>query len=493
MTDASHLPGTPGTPDLSGLPGGSRRHETHPAAVHPTSVHPTSEDRAAVVGAGPAGSLLAVLLARRGHPVDVYDMRPDPRDGKGDGEGRSINLGLSARGIRALRHVGLWNALGDRLVPMRGRMIHRPGRPAAFQAYGTDPGEILYSVRRDELTTLLVESAAAHEGVRHLFGVRCAGVDRESGELTLADVTTGETREARADFVVGADGAFSAVRTAMQRGLAADYRQEFLEWGYKELTIPAAPGGGSRVPLEALHVWPGENALIVAHPNVDGSLTATLFLPHSGTPGFAELAGERDVTRFFRRTFPGVVDLVPDLAAQYAANPVGNLVTIRTSRWRHTDRVVLAGDAAHAVYPFYGQGMNSALEDCLVLDGCLARHPGDRAAAFEEYQRLRKPHTDILADLSERNFADLRDGTRSPLRLARRQADLALNRAFPALWRPLYTMVSHTDMPYGEALRRAHRQDRVLRWSGAGLAAGLAAGAALAAVRIGSSPRRTAP
>ncbi|MFF3437427.1 FAD-dependent oxidoreductase [Streptosporangium sp. NPDC002721] len=457
--------------------------------------HPALEDRAAVVGAGPAGSLLAILLARRGHPVDVYDMRPDPRDGKGDGEGRSINLGLSARGIRALRHVGLWNALGDRLVPMRGRMIHRPGRPAAFQAYGTDPREILYSVDRDELTTLLVESAAGHEGVRHLFGVRCAGVDRESGTLTLADTITGETREARADFVVGADGAFSAVRAAMQRGLTADYRQEFLEWGYKELTIPAAPGGGSRVPLEALHVWPGENALIVAHPNVDGSLTATLFLPHSGVPGapgFAELAGERDVTDFFLRVFPGVLDLVPDLAAQYAANPVGNLVTIRTSRWRHGDRVVLAGDAAHAVYPFYGQGMNSSLEDCLVLDGCLARHPRDRAAAFEEYQRLRKPHTDILADLSERNFADLRDGTRSPLSLARRQADLALNRAFPDLWKPLYTMVSHTDMPYGEALRRARRQDRVLRWSGAALAAG-AVGAALAAVRIGTSPRRTAP
>ncbi|MFI6509268.1 FAD-dependent oxidoreductase [Streptosporangium sp. NPDC050855] len=447
--------------------------------------------RAAIVGAGPAGSLLAILLARRGHRVDVYDLRPDPRDGKGDGEGRSINLGLSARGIRALRHVGLWETLRDRLVPMRGRVVHRPDGQAVFQAYGTDPAQILYSVDRDELTTLLVERAAAHEGVRHVFGVRCAGVDRENAGLTLTDAVTGEARGARADFVVGADGAFSAVRAAMQRGLPTGYRQDFLEWGYKELTIPAAPGGGPRVPLEALHVWPGDGALIVAHPNVDASLTATLFLPHTGVPGapgFDGLTGERDAVRFLGRVFPGFADLVPDLAAQYAAAPVGNLVTIRTSRWRHAGRVVLVGDAAHAVYPFYGQGMNSALEDCLVLDDCLARHPGDRAAAFGAYQRLRRPHTDILADLSERNFADLRDGTRSPLRLARRQADLALNRIFPTLWRPLYTMVSHTDMPYGEALRRARHQDRVLRWSGAALATG----AALAAVKL-TSARRTSP
>ncbi|GAA3042279.1 NAD(P)/FAD-dependent oxidoreductase [Streptosporangium longisporum] len=447
--------------------------------------------RAAIVGAGPAGSLLAILLARRGHRVDVYDLRPDPRDGKGDGEGRSINLGLSARGIRALRRVGLWETLRDRLVPMRGRVVHRPDGSAVFQAYGTDPAQILYSVDRDELTTLLVERAAAHEGVRHVFGVRCTGLDRENAGLTLADTVTGQARGVRADFVVGADGAFSAVRAAMQRGLPTDHRQDFLEWGYKELTIPAAPGGGPRVPLEALHVWPGDGALIVAHPNVDASLTATLFLPRTGVPGapgFDDLTGGRDAVRFLGRVFPGFADLVPDLAAQYAAGPVGTLVTIRTSRWRHAGRVVLVGDAAHAVYPFYGQGMNAALEDCLVLDDCLARHPGDRAAAFGAYQRLRRPHTDILADLSERNFADLRDGTRSPLRLARRQADLALNRIFPTLWRPLYTMVSHTDMPYGEALRRARHQDRVLRWSGAALAAGVA----LAAVKL-TSARRTSP
>ncbi|GIH97686.1 FAD-dependent oxidoreductase [Planobispora siamensis] len=424
--------------------------------------HP--QDPVAIVGAGLAGTLLAILLAERGLRVEVYERRADPRTGPA-GEGRSVNLGVSARGIRALRRIGLWTSLSDLTVPMRGRVVHRPGGARLFQPYGRDPQEILHSIRRNELNARLVERAAAHPGIGLFFGARCVGLDPDQGLLSVTEA--GLTRRVRASFVVGADGAFSTVRRLVQHGRPVDYRQEFLAWGYKELTIPPGAGGRSRVPPQALNLWPARQGLIVAHPNVDASHTATLFLPHRGEPGFTTLAGNETVTAFFTERFPGFAAIVPDLTEQYASRPVGHLVTVGTSAWHHRDRVVLVGDAAHAVYPFYGQGMNSSLEDCLVLDECLDRHPRDRAAAFADYQRRRKPHTDVLAALSAENFAELRDGTRSPLRLARSRIDHALHRLFPAAWAPLHTMVSHTTLPYGEALRRARHQDRMLRWAGA--------------------------
>ncbi|MFD0890711.1 FAD-dependent oxidoreductase, partial [Streptosporangium algeriense] len=267
----------------------------------------------------------------------------------------------------------------------------------------------------------------------------------------------GEEVGAAGDAVIGADGVFSRVRAHMQHGLRADLHQEFLEWGYKELTIPAADDGSPRTRLEALHVWPGEDALIVAHPNRDNSLTGTLFLPFER---FGEIT---DPEAFLAGRFPDTRELMPYLAKEYAEHPVGHLVSIRTSPWHHRDRVALIGDACHAVYPFYGQGMNSALEDCTVLDRCLGDHPDDLEAAFAAYQRLRKPHTDVLDELSKQNFVELRDRLRSPLHLARKKADLLLARLFPGRWVPLYTMVSHTTIPYADALARARRQDALLR------------------------------
>ncbi|GIH27165.1 kynurenine 3-monooxygenase [Acrocarpospora phusangensis] len=414
---------------------------------------PDQLNHVAIVGAGLAGSLMAIYLAKRGHRVEVFERRGDPRRGSA-GEGRSINLGLSARGIRALRLAGLWEDVRPHTVPMRGRYVHpRDGEPF-FQPYGQDPTEILYSIRRDTLARVLVEQAAP--GVRFHFDAPCTGIERDVPALTV----TGHGR-VTPDYIVGADGAFSTVRQETHRGLPADFRQDFLDWGYKELHLPTTDR------LEALHVWPGERGLMVAHPNVDGSLTCTLFMP------YAELAALSDVAGFFRRNFPSAA--IPYVSAQFAANPVGHLVSVRTSHWHHADRVVLIGDACHAVYPFYGQGMNSAFEDCVVLDGCLADHPADRAAAFAAYQRARKPHTDVLADLSEDNFLELRDRLRSPLHRARKRLDTLLSRAFPGHWRPLYTMISHTAMPYGDALDRARAQDRlVLRAGLAGLVAGAA-------------------
>lgn len=430
-----------------------------------------------VVGAGLAGSLLPTYLARRGFTVEVVDRRPDPRE-PGTADGRSINLGLSARGIAALREVGLLEAVRKKAVPMRGRVVHRPDGRQTFQPYGTTDEQILHSILRHDLNVALVGHADAHDRVRFRFRTRFLRLDEgaDGGGVTVLDEGTGAERHLAADAVVGADGAFSAVRPQLQRGLRAELRQEFLEWGYKELTIPVGPDGAPRMRLEALHVWPGRTGLVVSHPNRDGSHTGTVFLPHRGPGGFEQLSPAG-----LSRMFPDLPGLMPDLAAEWDRHPVGSLVTVRTDPWHRDGRAVLIGDAAHAVYPFYGQGMNAAFEDCSVLDGCLGRHPRDLGAAFAEFQLLRKRHTDVLADLSVANFTELRDGVRSPLRRARAKADLALDRLLGPAWTPLYTLVSHTTTPYADALARARRQDATLRWSGAALVAA----AAVRAVRNG--------
>ncbi|WBB80947.1 NAD(P)/FAD-dependent oxidoreductase [Micromonospora sp. WMMD882] len=447
-------------------------------------------ERVVVVGAGLAGSLAALYLARRGYQVDVHERRPDPRSALTSPEGRSINLGLSARGMRALDEVGLLADVLKRSVPMRGRVVHAPDGDVRFQPYGVREHEILHSVLREELIALVVDAAEAEPAVRFHFGSRLTRLDRDTATVEVAPTDGGPTTRVTADLVVGADGVFSTVRQHMQHGRRADYAQEFLPWGYRELTIPVGVDGRPRVRLEALHVWPGHEALMVAHPNRDGSLTCSLFTAHEGPVSFAALDSPEAVRAFFRQRFPDAEELMPDLVEEMTAHPVGHLVTVRTAPWRHADRVVLVGDAAHAVYPFYGQGMNSAFEDCLVLDGCLAAHP-DRAAALAAYEAARKPHTDVLAELSTANFVDLRDRVHRFGYTASAAADRVLSRLLPDRWASLYAMVSHTTTPYADALARARRQDRILRTAGAGLAvtAGLAVAAAVRAGRRRSTGR----
>lgn len=450
----------------------------------------TAPDPAAdvvVVGAGLAGSLLAIYLARRGRRVRVVERRGDPRVVGHPDDGRSINLGLSQRGIQALRAVGLLERLWPLTVPMRGRAVHGRGG-LTFQPYGTDAEQILHSVLRRDLNVLLVDAAEREHGVCFEFGHRLVALDKEGPGVRVADERTGRERELGARLVVGADGAFSAVRAQMQHGERAELHQQFLDWGYQELTIPAGPDGTPRTELHALHVWPGGGrGLMVAHPNRDGSLTASLFLPFESpdssgpaAPSFATLRTGRQIRAFFDAVFPDVPTLVPDLVEQLREHPVGSLPSVRTSPWRHRGKVVLVGDAAHAVYPFYGQGMNAAFEDCSALDACLARQPHDPAAALRDYEHRRKPHTDVLAGLAEHNFVELRDRLRSPLFLARKRADLMLNRLFPRSWVPLYTMVAHSTVPYADAVARARRQDAALATVATGAA--LAGAVALSAV-----------
>ncbi|MER5463702.1 NAD(P)/FAD-dependent oxidoreductase [Streptomyces sp. NPDC002668] len=433
-----------------------------------------------IVGAGLGGSLMAVYLGLRGYRVSVYERREDLRKDTDDSSGRSINLGLSARGIRALDKVGLLETLWQHTVPMRGRVIHRPGAEPAFQAYGTEDSHILHSILRGDLNSTLIDRAESMPNVTFHFRSRLTRLDKDKAVAYVTDEATGQESEVAADAVIGADGVYSTVRAQLHRGERADLQQEFMEWGYKELTIPAAPDGSPQVEIEALHIWPGGAGLIVAHPNRDNSLTGTLFLPFEGEESFATLTTPDAILGFFRKHFPDAEALIPDLLKEFDANPAGTLVCIRTSPWQHDGRVVLIGDAAHAVYPFYGQGMNASFEDCLELDACIGRHPGDLDAAFKDFEDTRKQHTDVLNELSKQNFVELRDRLASPWHVALKKADLALSKAFPKAWMPLYTMVSHTTMPYGEALDRAGRQDRALKW----LAATAATGTALSLFRL---------
>ncbi|GAB3489905.1 FAD-dependent oxidoreductase [Amycolatopsis cihanbeyliensis] len=430
-----------------------------------------------IIGAGLAGSLMSIYAARRGFPVVVYERRGDPREPGAADAKRSINLGLSQRGIRALDEVGLLRTIRAEVAPMRGRVVHHHDGRLSFQPYGTSAEQILHSVLRHDLNTALIRRAE-DLGVTFHFGQPLRELDLDSGTALIGEA------EVATEVIIGADGVHSVVRDQLPHSRTD---RKTLEWGYKEVHIPAGPDGARRTDPEALHVWPGERGLIVAHPNVDGTLTGTVFLPHEGPASFATLTSPAAVRRFFTARFPDALSLMPDLVEEFLAHPVGSLHTIRTAPWHAGARVVLLGDAAHAVYPFYGQGMNSSFEDCSVLDACLAEHE-DLPTAFAEFQRRRKRHTDVLAELSERNFVELRDRVSSPLYAIRKKADLVLNKLLGDRWMPLYTMISHTTVPYADALATARRQDRVLGALGA--AALLAAGAGFRAARSLSTVRR---
>lgn len=415
--------------------------------------------RMAIVGGGLAGSLLALALSERGYRVDVFERRSDPRVA-GAESGRSINLGLSKRGIQALTEVGLIDMVMPLTVVMRGRVIHAPDGDTRFQPYGKNRGEVLYSIDRSELIRLLLDRAECQPGVTLHFEQRFVSADKAARELEIE--SGGEVRRVAADWVICADGAFSRCRPEMQRGLRADFHREYLEWGYKELTLAAGPDGESVIDLTALHVWPRAHCLFVSHPNRDGSHTLTLFLPHEGPDSFATTQTPDDIRALFQKYFPDLLPMLPALVEQWTTRPTGALLTTKTAPWRFEDWMVLVGDSAHAVYPFYGQGMNSAFEDCSALLAALKTHPADRAAAFAVYEQARRPHTDVLMELSKANFVELRQKVSSPWFLARKRLDVLLNRLFPGAWLPIYTMVSHTTMPYADALARARRQDRIL-------------------------------
>ena len=416
-----------------------------------------------IVGAGLSGSLMACYLARAGHRVSVYERRPDPR-AKGYLGGRSINLALSVRGIAGLAGAGLAEmVMNDEAIPMRGRMIHpatmEPGASPIFQPYSHNPNDAINSVSRGGLNLALIRAAAAYENVELVFDHPCTDVDLEA-PAAIFETSTGLKR-IEADLILGADGAFSPLRARLQKTDRFEYSQSYLAHGYKELHIPAVTDGFALDP-NALHIWPRGSSMMIALPNRDQTFTCTLFWPLEGEHGFDHLHSTAEVQAYFEKHYPDAVPLMPKLAEDYFANPTGSLVTVRCAPWHWQDKVCIFGDAAHAIVPFYGQGMNAAFEDCLALSQCLARHAEDRGAALAEFQALRKPNADAIADMAIANFVEMRDKVGSPDFLYRKKVEQTVHQAFPERVTPQYNLVSFSTVPYTEAQRRGAELDAVL-------------------------------
>src|SRR5881398_654696 len=415
-----------------------------------------------LIGSGLAGGLLAAYLGRRGYEVDLYERRSDPREGNMVG-GRSINLALSTRGIHALQQLGIADEVLRHAIPMRGRMIHEKSGALHFAPYDVDPKKHINSIGRAALNTTVIEAAQRYPNVRVHFNHKCTSVELDSATAQLLNTSTSQQLSAAADSIIGVDGAFSAVRQSMQLKIDNfQYDESFLAHGYKELTIPPGQNGSWQMEKNALHIWPRKSFMMIALPNPDGSFTCTLFWEFEGPRSFATTKTDDDIHRFFEEEFPDAVSLMPALLEDFKNNPTGSLVTIRCAPWYYKDKVTLVGDAAHAVVPFYGQGMNAAFEDCVVLDEFLEEFPENRERAFGEYFSRRKVNADALADLAIGNFIEMRDKTASKTFRAKKKLDHFLEAALPGIYLPLYTMVTFTRIPYATAAKRARTQDAIV-------------------------------
>ena len=416
----------------------------------------------AIMGAGLVGSLLSLYLARRGHKVDLYERRPDLRTTVVDG-GRSINLALSDRGWRALKGIGIEEEVRKVAIPMRRRVMHDEQGNLTFQPYGKE-GQAIYSVSRGGLNVALMNLSEPNPDITFHFSRQALDVNLRTNEVQLRNLETGESETVQPDLLFGADGAFSVVRGAMQKTERFNYEQHYLEYGYKELTIPATEAGGWAIEKNALHIWPRGNYMMIALPNLDGSFTCTLFFPYEGERSFASIKNDGDLQAFFREVFPDAVPLMPGLAAEYFGNPVGSLVTVKCFPWSFAGKSLLIGDASHAVVPFYGQGMNAGFEDITVLDQMLEAFEGDDwEELFHRFERRRKPDADAIADLAVLNFIEMRDKVANPRFLLRKKVEGKISEQYPDRWIPLYSMVTFTDLPYSYALETGMKQEKIMK------------------------------
>lgn len=413
-----------------------------------------------LIGAGLNGPLLAILLARRGLRVEVYERRPDMRRVRMTA-GRSINLALSTRGIHGLTEAGLWPTMQNIIIPMNGRMIHSVAGDLTFQPYGKDAGEVIYSISRAEFNMALI-SAAEAEGAKLHFQQRCTGIGLKTGVVRLRDEHTGEETTVEPAVTIGCDGSASALRAEMLKLNRFNFSQHYLDYGYKELTIPAGPGGKHLLERNALHIWPRGNYMLIALPNMDGSFACILFLPFEGADSFATLAAVSDVLGFFQSRFPDALALMPQIADNYFSNPTGAMVTIKCSPWHAEGKVLMLGDAAHAIVPFFGQGINCGFEDCTCLMELLDREGADWSRIFQEFESARRINTDAIADMAVENFVEMRDRVGDPRFLFRKKVELALAAKYPHLFVPKYAMVTFHRIPYSIALSRGMIQDRML-------------------------------
>ncbi len=435
-----------------------------------------------IIGAGLAGSLLSVYLAKKGFAVDIYERRPDMRKSNTDG-GKSINLALSTRGIYALKEVGMYDEIKKIAIPMYGRMIHSLDGTTQLQPYGKDNSEYINSVSRSELNKKLMDLAETHPEVKFHFNMRCTGMDFNSNEIHFHDELGNKPVNIKSEAAIASDGATSAVRMEMLKIPGFNFSQEYENYGYKELTMPAGQNGSFQMEKNALHIWPRGSFMLIALPNIDGSFTCTLFLAYHKSSGaensFDSLVSNEEVMQFFERNFPDVIPLIPHLAENFFENPIGNLITIKCYPWSIDGKAVLLGDSAHAMVPFFGQGMNAAFEDCTYLCEIIdANYPpnlysrtgfinGGQSAfnwdtIFSQFQMLRKRDADSIADLARENFIEMRDLVTQPRYQLKKKIEAELYKKFPERFIPKYSMVTFHRFPYSAALIRGKIQEKIL-------------------------------
>jgi kynurenine 3-monooxygenase len=415
-----------------------------------------------IIGAGLVGSLLSIYLSKRGYKVKIYERRSDMRKQEMIA-GRSINLALSDRGIKALEEVGLMDEIRKICIPMHGRFMHNADGSTAYQAYGKE-GQYINSVSRGELNCRLMD-LAEENNVEIAFNQKCENINWYKNEIILQDAINLQHSTLNFQLLFGSDGAFSAARLTHQ--LQHDrfqYNQYYIDFGYKELTIPAGEKGSFLLEKNALHIWPRGNYMMIALPNIDGSFTCTLFFPFEGETSFAALSTKEKVRSFFEKTFADAASLMPTLEEDFFKNPTASLVTVKCFPWIRENKFALIGDAAHAIVPFFGQGMNCGFEDCAVLNSLIEKHQDDWSGILPEYQSLRKPDGDAIADLALNNFVEMRDKVADPKFLLQKKIEAAFSKKYPDKWIPLYSQVTFSPhIRYSEALVNGQKQEAIMQ------------------------------
>ncbi|WP_149304762.1 FAD-dependent oxidoreductase [Pareuzebyella sediminis] len=412
----------------------------------------------AIIGSGLVGSLLAIYLRKLNHTVTVFDRRPDIRNITFSG--RSINLAMSNRGWNALKEVGIDEEIKEIGIPLDKRAMHVIGKPMYFQKYGKD-GEAIWSISRGILNKKMID-LAEEAGVIFRFEEKVWNVSLPDAKLYTGETEKGEWKEYNYDIIFGCDGAFSRVRHKMQRRSRFDYSQDFIDVGYKELSIPPNADGSHKLDKNSFHIWPRGKFMLIAMPNIDGSFTCTLFMPFEGDISFEKIKTEDDAKAFFLTYFPNVMQTIDDLLVDFFKNPTSALVTMKCYPWTYWDKVALVGDSAHAVVPFYGQGMNAGFEDIFVLNQFMRKYGDDWELIFSEYQKERKPNADAIAELSYRNFVEMSSKTADTKFLLQKKIERHFAAKYPDKWVPVYSRVTFSDRPYAEALAEGDAQEEIM-------------------------------
>ena len=415
-----------------------------------------------IVGAGLVGSLLSIYLSKRGYKVNVFERRADMRL-ETMSAGRSINLALSDRGWRGLEGVGIAEDIKKISIPMYGRFIHHKDGTNAYQPYGKD-NQAIYSVSRADINMKLMDLAEQQENVNIQFNKKCTLINRKDLAITFEDNLTKETSNSSADLLFGADGAFASSRLSIQlQSDRFEYNQHYIDCGYKELIIPAGKNGEFLLDKNALHIWPRGSFMMIALPNPDGNFTCTLFLPFEGEKSFSNLKTDKQVEDFFKSEFSDAFTLMPTLISDFKTNTTASLVTVKCAPWVFDNKIGLIGDAAHAIVPFYGQGMNCGFEDCVVLNELIEKHNDDWDIIFPEYEQLRKPDGDAIADLAIANFVEMRDKTADPKFILQKKIEAKFSQHYPDKWIPLYSMVTYSPhIRYSTALKEGQKQQKIM-------------------------------